>query len=135
MKTNWGSTWPAIYQSPAAEMVLFACEGIHFIEKYFKTTTEAWREKKERDTRTQKGRERKRGKFNSSQNYLMDSSKTHRNVQFLNDIQRMPDVNQSESLISTLIPPFTSYLVTEAEQQMREMRARQRETSRDTREQ
>lgn len=31
MKTNWSSTWPAIYQSPAAEMVLFACEGIQRI--------------------------------------------------------------------------------------------------------
>lgn len=28
MKTNWNSTWPVIYQSPAAKLVPFACEGI-----------------------------------------------------------------------------------------------------------
>lgn len=75
MKTNWSSTWPAIYQSPAAEMVLFCPRrnSTHFIEKYFKTTTEAWREKKDKDTHAQ--RERKKENiylFNLLQNYLMD---------------------------------------------------------------
>lgn len=28
MKTNWNSTWPVIYQSTAAKLVPFACEGI-----------------------------------------------------------------------------------------------------------
>lgn len=31
MKTNWNSTWPVIYQSPAAKTVLHACEGIQRI--------------------------------------------------------------------------------------------------------
>lgn len=28
MKTNWNSTWPVIYQSPAAKLLPFACERI-----------------------------------------------------------------------------------------------------------
>lgn len=62
MKTNWSSTWPAIYQSPAAEMVRFACEGnsTQFIEKHLKTHRRGLAGE-ERGRRTEKDRKSKGG--------------------------------------------------------------------------
>lgn len=78
MKTNWSSTWLAIYQSPSAEVVLFACKGLptNFIE-YVLTAIEARHEKKDSNRHAEKVKKKKKErlhwKTHSTENDLGES--------------------------------------------------------------